>query len=94
MDPEVISNFLSEQREHIPEELQQAFLTIEDFWDRKLWHQLTDLLVEYFSNPLSGDQRLPLFKRFVNGFSEKINQLKYVRLGLLAATQCSGELTS
>jgi len=94
MDPEVISDFLSEQRENTEEELQQAFLTIEDFWDRKLWHQLTDLLVEYFSNPLSAHQRLPLFKHFVIGFSEKINQLKYVRLGLLAATQCSGQLVT
>lgn len=90
MDPEVISDFLSGQREETAEELQQAFLTIEDFWDRKLWHQLTDLLVEYFTNPLSAHQRLPLFKHFIVGFSEKINQLKYVRLGLLAATQCSG----
>lgn len=90
MDPEIINKFLSEQRENTPEELQQDFLTIEDFWDRKLWHQLTDLLVDYFSNPLSAPTRLPLFDKFVLTFADKINQLKYVRLGLLTATQCKG----
>ena len=88
MDPEKVSNFLSEQREHVPEELTPAFLTIEDYWDRKLWHQLTDVLVDFFSNPLSAPQRLLIFKEFILGFGEKINQLKLVRLGLLAATQC------
>ena len=90
MDPEVISNFLSEQREAAPEDLQQSFLTIEDFWDRKLWHQLTDVLVEYFNTPASASQRLPLFRKFILSFAEKINQLKFVSLGLLAASQCQG----
>ena len=90
MDPEGISNFLSEQREAAPEELQQSFLTIEDYWERKLWHQLTDVLLEYFQSPASSSQRLPLFRQFVMTFAEKINQLKFVSLGLLTATQCSG----
>ena len=90
MDPEVISNFLSEQREAAPEDLQQSFLTIEDYWDRKLWHQLTDVILEYFNSPASSSQRLPLFRHFILTFSEKINQLKFVSLGLLTATQCSG----
>lgn len=90
MDPEVVSNFLSEQRENAPEDLQASFLQIEDFWDRKLWHQLTDVLVEYFNNPASSSQRLPLFRQFILSFAEKINQLKFVSLGLLAASQCQG----
>ena len=90
MDPEAVANFLSEQREDAPEDLQQSFLTIEDYWDRKLWHQLTDVLVEYFNTPDSASQRLPLFRRFILSFSDKINQLKFVSLGLLAASQCSG----
>ncbi|KAI4151435.1 MAG: hypothetical protein L6R39_002033 [Caloplaca ligustica] len=91
MDPEVISNFLAEQRENAPEDLQQSFLTIEDYWDRKLWHQLTDVLMEYFNTSASASQRLPLFQHFILTFAEKINQLKFVSLGLLAATQCSDD---
>ena len=90
MDPEVISNFLVEQREAAPENLQQNFLDIEDYWDRKLWHQLTDTLITYYHDPASSSQRLPLFRRFILSFAEKINQLKFVSLGLSAATQCSG----
>ena len=91
MDPEVVQRFLDEQREAAPEELQQDFLNIEDYWDRKLWHQLTDLLVGYFDNHSSSPQRLPLFRHFILSFSEKVNQLKFVALGLAAATQCQGE---
>jgi len=90
MDPEVVSNFLSDQREVAPEDLQASLLQIEDFWDRKLWHQLTDVLVEYFNTPASSSQRLPLFRQFILSFAEKINQLKFVSLGLLAASQCQG----
>lgn len=90
MDLELIESFLSEQREITPEDLYQNFVTIEDFWERKLWHQLTVVLVEYFNTPSSAPQRLPLFRRFILSFAEKINQLKFVSLGLLAATQCSG----
>ena len=92
MDPEVISNFLTEQRENAPENLQQNFLDIEDYWDRKLWHQLTDVLITYFQNPESSSQRLALFRSFILSFAEKINQLKFVSLGLSAATQCSGRV--
>ncbi|MCJ1481075.1 26S proteasome regulatory subunit [Schaereria dolodes] len=91
MDPEVVSNFLSEQREAAPEDLQPSFLTIEDYWDRKLWHQLTDVLEEYFHDPASASQRLPLFRSFILSFAEKINQLNFVSLGLLAASQCSDD---
>ncbi|MCJ1402044.1 26S proteasome regulatory subunit [Xylographa trunciseda] len=91
MDPEVISNFLVEQREAAPENLLQNFLDIEEYWDRKLWHQLTDTLITYYRDPASSSQRLPLFRRFILSFAEKINQLKFVSLGLSAATQCSDD---
>lgn len=90
MDPEITSDFLSLQREAAPEDLQQSLLTIEDYWDRKLWHQLTDVVLEYFNLPASSSRRLPLFRYFIVSFAEKINQLKFVSLGLLTATQCSG----
>ena len=92
VDPEVIQDFLSQQRESAPEELQQTFLDIEDYWERKLWHQLTDVLGAYFSDSASASQRLPLFRHFILTFAEKINQLKFVSLGLLTATQCSGQI--
>ena len=91
MDPEKVQEFLSGQQDSTPESLQDSFLKIEDLWDRKLWHQLTEALVEYFNDPASGPQRLPFFQKFILSFAEKMNQLKFVTLGLLAATECHGK---
>ncbi len=87
-----ISEFLAEQRDLAPEQLQHLFISFEDYWERKLWHQLTDSLIEFFNHPESAPQRLPIYKTFVLTFAEKINQLKLVTLALSAATQCRGEL--
>jgi 26S proteasome regulatory subunit N9 len=90
MDLDTIPNFLSEQRDAAPVELQHRYMAFEDFWERKLWHQLTDALVDYFKHPESAPQRLALWRKFILSFGDKINQLKLVTLGLLAVTQCKG----
>ena len=90
MNVDTISDFLAEQREEAPEELQPLVLDFENFWERKLWHQLTDSLIQFFSHPGSEPQRLPFFKIFILKFADKINQLKLVELALKAATQCKG----
>lgn len=91
MDAEAISDFLADQRDAAPAEDQHLFVTFEDLFDRKLWHQLTDRLLEYYQRPESASQRLPIYHTFVVGFADKINQLKLVKIALLAATQCKGE---
>ncbi|KAL1301738.1 hypothetical protein AAFC00_005941 [Neodothiora populina] len=91
MDIDTIPDLLSEQREKAPEDAQHYFLTFEDYWERKLWHELTDVLVEYFQQDQSASQRLPLFNTFIKSFADKINQLKLVTLGLSAASQCEDE---
>ncbi|KAI0189592.1 hypothetical protein EV127DRAFT_461844 [Xylaria flabelliformis] len=88
MSADTIADFLADQRDQAPEELQGLIIQFEDFWERKLWHQLTDLLIEFFANPKSEPQRLQFFKVFILKFADKINQLKLVDLGLKAATQC------
>lgn len=91
MDTSKIPDFLAEQQAQGTPETQTYFLTFEDFWERKLWHQLTDSLVEFFRMSESAPQRLAIFKTFVLSFADKINQLKFVSLGLMASTQCAGE---
>lgn len=85
-----IPDFLAEQQATGTPETQTYFLTFEDLWERKLWHQLTDSLVEFFRLPESAPQRLAIFKTFVLSFADRINQLKFVALGLMASTECSG----
>lgn len=92
MENQKISDFLAEQLSQAPEQCQPFFLTFEDYWERKLWHQLTDSLIDFFRLPESAAQRLAIFKTFVFSFADRINQLKFVSLGLMAASGCTGWL--
>jgi 26S proteasome regulatory subunit N9 len=88
MDVDTIPNHLTDQRDAAPDHLQHYFVQFEDFWERKLWHELTDILIEYFELRDSAPQWLSLYNTFIKSFAEKINKLKLVTLGLNAATQC------
>ncbi|KAH7395693.1 hypothetical protein BKA64DRAFT_601565 [Cadophora sp. MPI-SDFR-AT-0126] len=83
-----IPQFLEEQRDNAPAELQHLYLDFEDLWERKLWHQLTDTLIQFFNHKESAPQRLAFYKTFILTFADKINQLKLVTLALSAASQC------
>ncbi|KAI8670732.1 26S proteasome regulatory subunit [Fusarium falciforme] len=88
MSADAIPDFLAEQRDEAPEELQPLILDFENYWERKLWHQLTEALVEFFSHPGSAPKRLVFYRVFILKFADKINQLKLVELALKAATEC------
>lgn len=90
MNIDTIPDFLAEQRDVAPSDLQHLFISFEDLWERKLWHQLTDTLIEFFNNKESAPQRLPVYRTFILTFADKINQLKLVTLALSAASQCKG----
>lgn len=94
MNNDAISDFLAEQRDKAPEELQPLVLDFESFWERKLWHQLTDALVQFFNHPGSAPQRLSFYNVFILKFADKINKLKLVDLALKAATQSKGNSIS
>jgi 26S proteasome regulatory subunit N9 len=91
MNADAIPDFLAEQRDRAPEELQPLVLDFENYWERKLWHQLTDALLKFFSHPGSAPQRLQFYKVFILKFADKINQLKLVDLALKAASQCKDD---
>ncbi|KAK1090803.1 26S proteasome regulatory subunit, partial [Friedmanniomyces endolithicus] len=91
MENEKISDLLATEREESPEDLQHYFLSFEDFWERKLWHELTDILVNFYKEPASATQRLRLYEGFVKTFADKINQLKLVDIGLQSAGQCKDD---
>jgi 26S proteasome regulatory subunit N9 len=90
MDLDAIPNFLGEQRDEAPADVQHVYLTFEDLWERRLWHELTNSLVDFFRSPESASQRLPIYNTFILSFADKINQLKLVWLGLQASTQWKG----
>ncbi|KAK9470539.1 uncharacterized protein V1510DRAFT_422816 [Dipodascopsis tothii] len=82
-----IPTVLAVLRTEAPSELAGEFYTMEDLWERRLWHQLTDVLVRVFAAPASGPVRMRLFVQFVSTFEAKVNQLKLVGLALLAADE-------
>lgn len=94
MNIDTIPDFLAEQRDAAPADLQHYFLSFEDLWEKKLWHQLTETLVEFFNHQESAHQRLPFYKTFILTFADKINQLKLVTLALKASEQCRGDKRS
>lgn len=90
MDLDTIPELLAQLRDDSPDDLQHYYLEFEDFWERKLWHELTDSLTKFFDEPESKAQRLPLYNQFIKTFADKINKLKLVTLGLRAAPQSKG----
>jgi len=92
MENEKIADFLSDQRDAAPDDLQHYFLSFEDYWERKLWHELTDILVQFYNEKESASQRIPLYNNFIKSFADKINQLKLVQIGLSTASQCEGTI--
>lgn len=90
MEHEKVVDFLNDQRNEAPDDIQHYFLTFEDYYERKLWHELTDILVTYYNEPQSANTRVPLYTNFVKSFADKINQLKLVTLGLGTASQHTG----
>ena len=91
LDPEAIPNFLASARDSAPEDSQHVFLTLEDLWERKLWHQLTDALIDFFAQSDSASHRYSIFNNFILTFADKINQLRFVTLGLSASAECNSK---
>jgi 26S proteasome regulatory subunit N9 len=94
MNVDTIPDFLADQRESSSDNLQHYYLGFEDLWERKLWHQLTDTLIQFFNEKESASQRLAFYRTFILTFADKINQLKLVTLALSAASQCKGRTES
>lgn len=90
MSNDVIPEFLAQQQDKTPEALQHLVLDFENFWERKLWHQLTTALLEFFNNDDSEPQRLDFYRVFIVKFADKINQLKFVELALKASDAFDG----
>lgn len=85
-----IADFLAEERDKTPDELQYLVIQFENYWERKLWNQLTNALIEFFADPKSEPQRLEFYNTFISKFADKINQLKLVDLGLKASATFRG----
>jgi 26S proteasome regulatory subunit N9 len=60
-----------------------------DFYQRKLWHQLTVSIEESLALPefSSPHVLIPFYREFVTGFSHKLNQLRLAQIAVKVAEQ-------
>ncbi|KAI0920324.1 hypothetical protein AcW1_002095 [Taiwanofungus camphoratus] len=65
-----------------PQELHPFFESFKTLHSRKLWHQLTLKLFEFFDHPLSRPYRVDVFDKFVRDFESRLNQLRLVEMGV------------
>lgn len=73
-----IDTILSTLSLEVDPELAPLFKDFENYYERKLWHQLTDKLSVFFYDDKSTPFRLRLYTQFVSKFQDKINQLNVV----------------
>jgi len=69
---------------HTNEEIRGIYAQMRDFYDKKLWHQLTIKLEELVNLPYfdKGDELVHLYSNFIKDFEKKMNQLTLVRVAL------------
>ncbi|KAG2202556.1 hypothetical protein INT47_012550 [Mucor saturninus] len=82
-----VPKFLYEQRQKTPAQLQHYFTTFEDLYERKLWHQLTTKILDFFQEPASAPYQIAIYQNFVAEWEDKINKLSLVTIALQAAHQ-------
>lgn len=76
-----VSTVLAQLRLEIESsELIQVIYQLEDYYERKLWNQLTLALEELYQNPESqvGTFRQQIFSLFLSQFQTKLNQIKLI----------------
>jgi 26S proteasome regulatory subunit N9 len=82
-----ISGILSTLRTESDAQLSTLFYAFEDLYERKLWHQLTKTLDEFYKSNNSLGIRLRLFTQFISEFKWKLNQMKLVEFLLYSLVE-------
>ncbi|KIM37823.1 hypothetical protein M413DRAFT_448324 [Hebeloma cylindrosporum] len=81
----VLDDFIATALSSTPRELHAYFESFKSLYTRKLWHQLTKKLLEFFDVPAARPFRVDVFERFVRDFETKINQLRLAEMGVKVA---------
>lgn len=74
-----VFGYLNKQRSEAPAELRSMFDTLEQLYDKKLWHQLTLELHKILDNPAAAPYYISLYTEFIAEWQEKMNQLLLVQ---------------
>ncbi|THH15863.1 hypothetical protein EW146_g4681 [Bondarzewia mesenterica] len=81
-----VEEYLTTAISATPGELHSFFESFQTLHSRKLWHQLTQKLFEFFQHPLALPYRVDVFDRFVRDFENRLNALKFVEMGVMVSS--------
>jgi len=84
-----IAGYLSEQQAKSSGDVAQEWVTIEELYNKKLWHQLTLKLGVFVKDSCfaQGDGLLQLYHNFLADFEHRINPLSLVEIILIVIQQ-------
>ncbi|XDV53232.1 hypothetical protein PO909_021789 [Leuciscus waleckii] len=83
-----VIGYLKQQQSKSPTaEMAAEWHSLEDFYNRKLWHQLTLKLTDFVQDPYfaKGDGLIQLYENFLSDFEHRINPLSLVEIILHVA---------
>jgi len=89
----VLDEFIGTALSSTPQDLHPFFESFRTLHTRKLWHQLTLKLFEFFDHPLSKPFRVDVFEHFVTDFESKMNQLRLVEMGVKVSKEIDNPQT-
>ncbi|XP_076349062.1 regulatory particle non-ATPase 9 [Tachypleus tridentatus] len=84
-----VNAFLTAQQNSSSPELSQEWAVLEEYYNKRLWHQLTVKLLEFVKLPQlqNEDIMLKLYMNFIVDFENKINLLSLVEIIYIIAKQ-------
>lgn len=84
-----VAGYLAEQQRKSTGELAQDWATIEELYNKKLWHQLTLKLLQFVKNPIfsQGDGLVKMYHNFISDFDHRINPLAFMEIILYVIKQ-------
>ena len=87
---DTVSQFLLTLKSQTPDELKPTISQFEDFYDKKLWHQLTGILISFANQKSAAPLLLLVYSGFVKHWQSSMNKLSLVQFAAIAAVQCVG----
>jgi len=75
------NKFLSDIKASSTPELSTKWAKVEEYYNKKLWHQLTKLLQQLIKEPSLQDQLVHIYNEFISDFESRIDPLSLVLIG-------------
>ncbi|PVU85347.1 hypothetical protein BB559_007083 [Furculomyces boomerangus] len=82
-----VHEYLKGLQEQVPSELASICSELESLYERRLWHQLTEKVQEFFQDPRTAPFRISMYKNFISDWEKQMNKIMLVTFALYAAKQ-------